>query len=409
MLSVAQAQNRLLSGFTPTQAEIILSKDACGRVLAQEITAQYDLPRFSNSAVDGFAVRAEDVRAANRAAPARLQVVMDIPAGGRPERPLRAGEAARIMTGAPAPDGAELVIPVEETNFNFRQSGLPAPAQVEIYQAGTAGMNLRRAGEDLRQGEAVLGSGQRLRPQDIGLLSMLGFAQVTVHRRALVGVLSSGDELLPVGLPLGEGKIYDSNSVMLASLIQGDHCQVFPVGIAQDREDSIREHLDAAVEARADLILATAGVSVGAFDFVRQVVSQTGKLDFWQVDLRPGKPFAFGSYRDIPFFGLPGNPVSAFVGYELFVRPALYRLSGTELARIRVLATLEEPLTSDGRESYLRAVLTYASGWQARLTGHQGSGNLRSLVQANAFLIMPSGVKSLPAGAQIEAWLMEEP
>ncbi len=408
MLSVAQAQNRLLEAFTPTKAETILTQDAAGRVLAQEIRAQFDLPRFSNSGVDGFAVLAEDIQGASPAAPACLPVVMDIPAGAKPERVLKKGEAARIMTGAPIPSGAELVIPVEVTNFNYRQVDLPKPEQVEIYQQAAPGANIRPAGEDLRQGEVVLEGGRRLRPQEIGLLNMLGFEEVKVYRQATVGVLSSGDELLPVGQPLVDGKIYDSNAAMLASLCRRDGAAAQRLGIARDTEASVREHLDRAVDAGVDLILATAGVSVGAFDFVRKVVEQAGVLDFWRVNVRPGKPFAFGSYRGIPFFGLPGNPVSAFVSYELFVRPALYRLSGIILKRLQVQATLNEALTSDGRESYLRAILTYTDGWQAQLTGHQGSGNLRSLVQGNALLIVPYGVKSLPAGARVEAWLFDE-
>ena len=207
--------------------------------------------------------------------------------------------------------------------------------------------------------------------------------------------------------PPSPGKVYDSNSYSLAALAGGAGAEVIRLGVAADLAEDILMHLERAVEARADVIVSSAGVSVGAFDYVRAVVEQHGSLDFWKVNMRPGKPLAFGHYRDIPFFGLPGNPVSAFVGFQLFVQPAVEKLAGmTTGQKVRLTAHLAGPVESDGRESYLRAVVAEEDGHLvARLTGHQASGNIFSLVQANALLIVPAGVKSLPADAEVEVWL----
>jgi molybdopterin molybdotransferase len=254
--------------------------------------------------------------------------------------------------------------------------------------------------------------GQLLRPQDIGMLAMLGIAKAMVFRRPRAALLSSGNELAPVDQPLEPGKIRDTNSYTLHALVAGAGCEVVALGIAPDQREAIRDLFDRAADSQTDVIISSAGVSVGALDFIKDVVESNGRLDFWRVNMRPGKPLAFGEYRGIPFLGLPGNPVSAFVGFEVFVRPALTRLGGrsTESGakfRTRMRVRLAEPVESDGRESYLRAVVEDRDGaLSAHLTGHQGSGNLLSLVQANALLIIPAGVKSLAIGAQVDAWLL---
>jgi molybdopterin molybdotransferase len=271
-----------------------------------------------------------------------------------------------------------------------------------------AGQNIRLRGMDLRSGETVLNKGRSLKPQDLGLLAMLGWANVLVYRKPRVALFSSGDELLEVEAALQEGKIRDSNSYMLAALIEEAGAEVMRLGVAKDNHDSVRALLEKAVEHDVDLILSSAGVSVGAFDFVKHVIESNGSMDFWRVNMRPGKPVAFGQYRRIPFLGLPGNPVSAFVGFEVFVRAALGRLRGLPgEPRQTVRVRCEEQIDSDGRESYLRAQVYQAEGHlAARLTGHQGSGNLHSLVQANALLIIPAGVKCVPAGQEVDAWLI---
>jgi molybdopterin molybdotransferase len=312
------------------------------------------------------------------------------------------------MTGAPVPEGADAVVPVEDTDFDNRDAGTPAPETVQIFKSARSGANVRPRGMDLHAGEVVLHNGRLLKPQDLGLLAMLGFANVLVYRQPRIASFSSGDELLPVNAPLEEGKIRDSNSYTLAALIEDSGAEVIRLGVAKDNPESVRALLEQAVELKVDLILSSAGVSVGAFDFVKQVIEANGNMDFWRVNMRPGKPVAFGEYKSIPFIGLPGNPVSSFVGFEVFVRPALQRLRGAlDGSRQTVRVKCEEQIDSDGRESYLRAHVHEEEGnFIARLTGHQGSGNLNSLVQANALLIIPAGVKCVPAGQEVSAWLI---
>ena len=408
LLSVSDARARILSRFEPVSTETLSLADCLNRVLAQDIHAADDLPPFDNSSMDGFAVRSEDLADASSASPRRLRVIADIPAGSAPTISLAPGEAARIMTGAQMPVGANAVIPVENTDFNDRSAAAPLPESVVISTSVIPGENTRPRGMDVRAGEVVLNKGPMLKPQELGLLAMLGFANVEVYRKPRVALFSSGDELLDVHAPLEPGKIRDSNSYMLAGLIRSAGAEIVNLGTAKDNLDSVKSLLDQAVGQNVDLILSSAGVSVGAFDFVKAALETNGKMDFWRVNMRPGKPLAFGEYKEIPFIGLPGNPVSAFVGFAVFVRAALGRLGGSgNRSRQTVRVRCEEDINSDGRESYLRATIREADGiWKARLTGHQGSGNLLSLVQADALLIIPAGVKCVPAGQEINAWIL---
>lgn len=410
LLSVSDAQQRLIGQFSVLNARRVPLVEAAGRVLAEAVISSIDLPPFSNSSMDGFAVQAADLASARQDQPAVLRVVADIPAGSRVLVSLQPGQAARIMTGAPLPPGADAVIPVENTDFSQRQAGVSAPEQVLAYNALRPGENVRPQGMDVRAGEAVMQPGDRLRPQDIAFLAMLGVARVKVIRPPRVAIFSTGDELLPVDVPLQEGKIYDSNTYALLAQVEQAGGEALNLGIIPDRAEAVQACLDQAADRQVDLILSSAGVSVGAFDFVRSVVEQRGRLEFWRVNMRPGKPLAFGAYQGIPFIGLPGNPVSAFVGFEVFVRPALLKMAGVPIRqRPTVRVRLLEAVESDGRESYLRAVLVERDGHlEGRLTGHQGSGNLRSLVQANALVRVPEGIQSLPAGAELEAWLIGE-
>jgi molybdopterin molybdotransferase len=409
MLSVHAAQQRILAHFPPIEKIYLPLERAAGHVLAAPIHADSDLPPFDNSSVDGFVVHAGDVAAASEEHPVILPVMGDIPAGTQPTFTLQPGQAARIMTGAPLPTGAEAVVMVEDTDHNQRKPGTAAPQQVSIYQPVKTGNNIRRRGTDLQKGAEVLLPGQRLRPQDIGMLAMVGVANAPVYRRPRVAVLSSGDEIIPVEAALAPGKIRDTNTYTLAALAAKAGCEVIRLGVAADTREAVEKLFAAAVEVRPDVIISSAGVSVGAFDYVKDVVASNGSLDFWKVNMRPGKPLAFGEYRGIPYFGLPGNPVSAFVGFLVFVEPALEQLSGLQtVERPRVSVFLGEAVESDGRESYLRAVIRLEDGRRiAHLTGNQNSGNLFSLVQANALLIIPSGVKSCPLETKVDAWLLE--
>ena len=410
LLSVDQARERILSHFQSVTTETLRLAECASRVLAQDIAAANDLPPFDNSSMDGFAVRAADVLDAAAASPRRLRVVADIPAGSHPTISIASDEAARIMTGAPMPAGADAVVPVEDTDFDNRDAGTPAPNEVQILKSVKHGDNTRRRAMDLHAGDTVLNKGRLLKPQELGLLAMLGFANVLVYRKPRVALFSSGDELLPVAAPLEAGKIRDSNSYTLAALIENAGAEVVRLGVAKDNHDAVKALLDEAVELNVDLILSSAGVSVGAFDFVKEVIESNGKMDFWRVNMRPGKPLAFGDYRNIPIIGLPGNPVSAFVGFEVFVRPVIHRLSGLFYAGMQTIRVrCEEQIDSDGRESYLRAQVrpdAETGTFIGRLTGHQSSGNLHALVQANALLIIPAGVKCVPAGQELRAWLI---
>jgi molybdopterin molybdotransferase len=405
LLSVQAAQERILSHFKPVETETLPLDRCAGRVLAADIIST-DFPLFDNSSVDGFAVIAADVADANASSPRTLSVAADIPAGSPPGVSLVRGQAARIMTGAPLPQGADAVVMIEDTNFDYQTAGANAPDEIEIFKAVKPGENIRTRGMDIKSGQKVLSAGHFLRAQDLGLLAMLGLSKVNVYRKPRAALLSSGDELIPVDQPLKPGKIHDTNSYTLAALIEDSGCEVLRLGIAPDQRDEIQALFDKAAGMNVDVIISSAGVSVGAFDFIKEVIESNGRLDFWKVNMRPGKPLAFGQYRGAPFIGLPGNPVSAFVGFEVFVRPVLGRLAGLKsVARPKVRVRLAESIESDGRESYLRAVVEERDGvLSAKLTGHQGSGNLLSLVQANALLIVPAGVKSLAVGAEVDAW-----
>jgi molybdopterin molybdotransferase len=411
LISVSEAIQRLLSSFSPVANEEVPLLQAAGRVLSKKIKSDINLPLFTNSSMDGFAVRDEDVEGAREDQPVILIVVEDIPAGKRPSKKIGNNQTARIMTGAPLPDGANAVVPIEDTdqyNSDSRTQSYLLPAEIKVRRSVSEGDYVRLVGEDVTSGEVVLEPNSRLRPQDLGLLAMLGISQISVFRRPRIIILSTGDELLPVDVPLQLGKIHDSNAYTLSALISRDGGTPEYLGIVPDQEQAVRDSLETAVKHDADLILSSAGVSVGAFDFVRSIIQSDGELEFWQVNMRPGKPVAFGNFQGVPFIGLPGNPVSAYVGYEVFGRPAILRLSGVEnTIRSRIRTKIGEDIRSDGRESYLRAVVHSQNGeWFARLTGHQGSGNLLSLVQANALLIIPSGVKSLPSGTEVEAWML---
>ncbi len=407
LLTVEAAQRRIVRLVSPVTTETLPVLRALGRVLARNIKS-IQLPRFDNSSVDGFAVRSADVRSASRRQPSELRIVADIAAGIAPRISLTSGQAARINTGAPIPRGADCVIMQENTDHARVPRDAALRSIVRAFEPTAAGANVRRQGSDARAGRVALGAGTVLRPQELGLISMLGERTICVYRRPLIAVLSSGNELQPAGTALRPGAVFETNSVTLAGLASSVGCDVLDLGVARDSIASIEARLKIAVRKRADLIVTSAGVSVGSLDLVRDAIRAHGRLIFWRVNVRPGKPLAVGRYEGIPLIGLPGNPVSAFVGFELFVLPAIQRLRGQQVGvRRRVRARLLERVTSDGRESYLRATVDEQAGEHTiHLTGHQGSGNLLSLVEANALLVVPAGVKSLAAGNQVEAWLL---
>lgn len=410
LLSVPEAQRFILKEIKPTEPQKLPLEQVYRRTLAEDIYSLLDLPLFANSSMDGFAVHSSDIASATQDNPVLLTVVGDIPAGKHQHIKVAEGQAARIMTGAPLPEDCDTVVPVEHTRFESLESDQVLPGRVEILKPAGPGDSIRPVGQDVRKGDLIMTRGTQLGPQQIGMLATLGYSMVAVHRMPRIAVFSSGDELVPAGELLQPGKIFDSNTPMLVSLLEKYSAEVINLGIVVDNQDEIRKVFDRAVGENVDLILSSAGVSVGSFDFVRSLVQKEGEITLWRVNMRPGKPLAYGSYQHIPFIGLPGNPVSAYMGFEIFVRPVIMKLQGRlSWQRPMIQVEIEESIESDGRESYLRAIVRNQDGkWTGKLTGHQGSGNLYSLVQANALLLIPSEVKSLPVGAQVEGWLLDE-
>lgn len=401
LLDVDDALNQILTQIQQPTIETTPTEYALGRVLAEDIVAAIDLPPFPNAAMDGYAVRSADVTAPN----VRLRVTLDIPAGVAPTKSLQTGEAARIMTGAPVPQGADAVIPVEKTDADWNHD---TPTEtVEIQAIARPGQNIRPTGENIARGTTVLSQKTVLRPQDIGILVSLGEPTVKVYRTPKVAILSTGDELVGIDEPLAPGKIYDSNSYIIAGLVQengGEPVRFLP---AQDTLNNVQKLFNQALSQQPDMIISTAGVSVGQYDVVRTVLDELGEIGFWRVNVRPGKPLAFGNIQGIPFFGLPGNPVSAMVTFDIFVRPALLKLAAhPDNANIRTVVTGEE-MTTDGRQTYVRVKLSQQGDTLvATTTGTQSSGALMSMVLADGLLIIPAGIKHVPAGTELPVRLL---
>jgi molybdopterin molybdotransferase len=411
MLTVAEALAAVLAGVAPLPAEETPLLQALGRVLARPIVAGDSLPPFANSAMDGYALRAADVQAASPDRPVALRVVEDIAAGNMPQNVVEPGAAARIMTGAPMPAGADAVVPVEDTNEPWRDAERPLPPAIEIRRPVQSGDYVRPAGEDIRAGDMVLPAGHLLRPAEIGVLASLGVARLAVHRRPKVAILATGDELINVEEPLRPGKIRNSNSYAGAAQVMSLGAIPIWLGVGRDNEADVRERLQTGLDEGVDLFVSSAGVSVGAYDVVRAVLEREGQVGFWRVRMRPGKPLAFGRYRGVPYLGLPGNPVSAMVSFERFARPAILKLAGhTHLERPRVSVTLVDTITSDGRESYVRAVVERGpDGYRATTTGSQGSHIMTSLVRANALLVVPEGTRLVRPGESLQALMIDWP
>lgn len=411
-LTVAEALKAVLDGVSVLSAETVPILDALGRVLAQSVVAADSLPPFANSSMDGYAVRADDIVTACMQTPVTLGVVGDIAAGQVPHVTVVSGTAARIMTGAPLPTGADAIVPVEDTNEPWREEERPLPSHIQISRAVQPGDYVRGVGEDIQAGQDVLAQGHILRPQEIGVLASLGISHVKVIRRPRVAILATGDELLPVEAALQPGKIRNSNGYAQASQVNALGAELIFLGIARDTEEDVRAKLQIGIEAQADLFISSAGVSVGAYDVVKSVLVQEGQVGFWRVRMRPGKPLAYGSYAGIPYIGLPGNPVSAMVSFERFARAAILKMAGhTQLERPQIRARLLDRIQSDGRESYVRAIVKRSDSGEyvAVTTGSQGSHIMTSLVQANALIIVPEGAKNIAPDEFVTAWMMDWP
>lgn len=379
MISVADARARILAQVArPTSPEVVPVAHGLGRVLARDVEAPFDVPPADNSAVDGYAVRAGDLVPDGRA---RLRVIRDLAAGSVFDGTIGPGEAVRIMTGAPMPAGADTVVPQELAEREGDGVGLAAVAP---------GANVRARGEDVRAGAVVLLRGTVLRPQELGLVASLGFSEAWVHARPRVALLSTGDEVVEPGLPRKPGQIYDANRFSLLGLVEATGGAALDLGIVPDARDVLRTRLLEAADS-ADVVLTSGGVSVGVYDLVKDVLAEIGGVDFWQVAMQPGRPLAVGKIGESHFFGLPGNPVASMLCFLLFVRPALWRLSGRrDLDPPRFTAVATEPMRKKaGRREFKRGILRFAErGWEVSTTGPQGSGILSSMVAANCLIIL---------------------
>jgi molybdopterin molybdotransferase len=417
LISVEDALNTILKKITPVETETVPLAQSLYRILAASITSQISVPPFANSAMDGYAVVAADIQTAGSQTPVQLKMVDNIPAGAEASTEIIAKTAARIMTGAPMPAGADAVVPFEETS-EYQPPAQPlAEDAVLIYKPVAAGDNVRPAGEDIQAGQEILPAGHRLRPQDVGILAAIGQARVPVYRRPRVAILSTGDELVTVDESIGPGQIRNSNEYTLAALVEKYGGEAVRLGIACDTVDDLTEKIREGLNKNVDLFLTSAGVSVGDFDMVKNVLAAEGEMQFWQVAMKPGKPLAFGLLQGdaqaVPLIGLPGNPVAAMIAFEVFARPAILKLGGQLSWNGTMLrAKLDEDVTNSGRRHYMRAFLhSEEDGYHVTTRGSgvqvQGSGILSSLVWANCLVVVPEEVTHISAGAIVEVWLLD--
>jgi molybdopterin molybdotransferase len=400
-----EAAREILEGLRPLPEERLPLLDALDRVLAEDVVSPLDLPPWDNSAMDGYAIRSADLEAGD--GPWSLRIVEEVQAGAFPTRPIGPGECTRIFTGAPLPDGSDGVIRQEDTEA-------PGDGTVHITDRRDAGRNLRRRGEDIAGGSTVLARGAALGPAHLGVLASLARADVAVHRAPVVAILGSGNEIADLDerdAILAGRKIASSNTYTLTANLRRAGAVPRNLGIARDDPDDLRQRLIRA--GNADLLVTTAGISVGEHDYLRSVIeTMGGRLGFWRIRMRPGAPVGFGMLGGAPWIGLPGNPVSTMVTFELFVRPAIRRLQGHALPfRRTVRVAVAEPLHYPARLThFLRAVVTDEHGrLTARLTGPQGSGILTSMARANALLVVPAERDDVSAGEELLAMLLDDP
>jgi len=400
MIAVREGQDRILAriaGAVP--AEVVPVTRALARVVADDVQAPFDVPPADNSAVDGYAVGGADIPGAGTRV---LDVVGDLAAGGVFAGTLASGRALRIMTGAPMPAGSDTVYPQE----NVERDG----DRVRIGPIDK-GVNVRLRGEDVEAGAIVIERGTVLRPQEIGLVTSLGIWQLAVHRRPRVALLSTGDEVVEPGTPRRPGQIYDANRFTLRGSIELAGAEVLDLGIVSDVRDELARRLREAA-GMADVVVTSGGVSVGAYDLVKDVLAELGTIDFWQVAMQPGRPLAFGAIGDTTFFGLPGNPVASLLAFLLFVRPALWKLAGRRrlVAQTWQARTLEPLRKRGGRREFKRGVLAYGDrGWEVRMTGPQGSGILSSMVAGNCLIVLEEERGDVAAGETVTVEPFAEP
>lgn len=402
MISVEKALRTILARFSPLSPEKINILDALNRVIGEDVYAPRSIPPADNSAMDGYAVRCIDTKDATKKTPVIFKIIEDIPAGKVPRKKLKKGMTARIMTGAIIPEGADAIIRQEDTRKNGQT--------VLIFTSVKKGQDIRLAGEDVKKDELVIPKGTIIKPALIGMLASLGYSTVSVYRRPQVAIIATGDELVDTQNDPPPAKIVNSNSYALAAQVLA--CGGIPImlGIVRDKKPALRKKFNTAL--RSDLIISSGGVSVGDFDFVKNVMGEIGNsMHFWQVAMRPGKPLAFGDIKGIPLFGLPGNPVSVMVSFEQFVRPCLLKMQGhTKIFRQTIKAvTAQEIKKKAGVKHFIRAIVKKEKDrYIASNTGNQGSGILKSMVLANALIVLEENDTKAKKGAKVNVQLLDD-
>ena len=418
MISVEEARARILKHFATLDTETKSPIDALGQILVEDVRGGFDIPPHANTSMDGYAVRAADTAGATPETPRSLRIVGYLAAGSVFDGEVADGEAVRIMTGAPLPRGADAIVPFEETDEQeYEEPWGEAPrTAVRIDVEAQPAANVRDAGEDIRTGELALPAGTELRPAHVGVLASLGLGSVRVVRRPRVAIVSTGDELMRPGEPLRPGKIYDANAFSLAAMAREFGAIPRILDVAGDTVEALTERIDDGL-ADADMLITSAGVSRGDFDVVKEVLAQRGEVGFWTVRMKPGKPLAFGTFvgpggRVVPHLGLPGNPVSAMMTFELFGRPAIFTMLGKPHAWprpiIRAIAQ-DRIVNTDGRRFFARAIVRRENGrYVAHLTGPQGSGVLTSMALANGYAICSEDTPSIEVGDECDVMLIDE-
>jgi len=406
MISVEEALERVLSYIKVLDGIETPILECLGQVLAEDVYSSIDIPPKDNSAMDGYAVKAQDTSGATASSPVYLDIIGEAKAGGVSNLEVKAHKTVRIMTGAPLPKGADCVVPFEDTDETQRKD--QPLKQIGILKAVDKGKNVRSAGEDIGKDQLALSKGTILRPAQIGVLASLGLKTVKVIRRPVVAILATGDELVALGQPLSEGQIYNSNSYSSAAQVLRYGGIPRVLGIARDTEEDLGKKINEALS--ADMLLTTGGVSMGDYDLVKDVLAKQGEISFWKVRMKPGKPLAFGTIKGVPHLGLPGNPVSSMITFELFARPAMLKMMGkTNLTRPTVDVIMESRIkNSDGRRIFARAVVRKEGDrLYAKTTGPQGSGILTSMSMANALVIVPEDVAAVKEGDVVKAIMLD--
>ena len=412
MVSVEEALQKILSCIEVLEPETKPILDCLGQVLAEDIRSTIDIPPLDNSAMDGYAVKAEDMRGASEASPKILSVTGKIAAGSMPRGEVKRGSAIRIMTGAPLPQGADAVVPFEDTDEVARKASHRDLSQIGILCEVREGTNVRRKGEDIAKGSLVLKKGTVLRPSETGVLASLGHPAVAVIRRPVVSILATGDELTDIDQPLPAGKIYNSNTYTIAAEVRRYGGIAKILGIGRDSVRSLEQKIDEGLD--SDMLITSGGVSKGDYDVVKDVLAKCGEITLQTVCMKPGKPLAFGMIgkgsRKISHLGLPGNPVSSMVTFEQFARPAILKMMGkSNLAKPSIRAIMEDDIVdTDVRRLFARVTVAKRNGkYYARVTGPQGSGILTSMVKANGLAVIPENTKRVKKGDIVEVQMLD--